>query len=294
MKIFVSGGTGFVGSHLCRELVEKGHQPRLLVHSRNSAAAGGCEEVEGDVTWLETFADKLQGCDAVINLVGIIREFPGRGVTFEKLHINATANMLAAAKRHNVRRFIQMSAIGSRPGAVAKYHQSKYAAEELVRSSGLDATIFRPSLIHGAGDAFISMLADQVRSLPLVPVIGKGDYLLQPIHVEDVARCFTMALSMRETIGQTYELCGPDRLTYLEILDVVGRVLGKEKVATIGSPLSMMRLVTPIFQGLSFYPVTMDQIQMLTEGNVCDSSWQRTFGFTPAGFEASVATYLGK
>ena len=96
MKIFIAGGTGFAGTHLVKELRESGHSVRLLVHSR-SANHGGAEQVTGDVTNPETFEQSLNGCDAVINLVGIIREFPSRGVTFERLHVQATANLLAAA-----------------------------------------------------------------------------------------------------------------------------------------------------------------------------------------------------
>ncbi len=294
MKIFVSGGTGFVGSYLCRQLLEEGHQLKLLVRQRKTGLAAGIEQVEGDATWLETFVDQLQGCDAAINLVGIIREFPGQGVTFERLHVDATANLLEAAQRHGCRRFLQMSALGTRPQAVSKYHQSKFSAEELVRSSGLATTIFRPSLIFGQGDAFVTMIADQITTLPAVPVIGDGSYQLQPIHAADVARCFALAISRPECSGQTYELCGPERLTYLELVAAVGRVLGKEHVSTLASPLFLMRLVTPLLQGLSFYPVTMDQIQMLTEGSICDSSWQQTFNFTPIGFSAGIAAYLNQ
>jgi NADH dehydrogenase len=126
-----------------------------------------------------------------------------------------------------------------------------------VRASGLDWTIFRPSIIFGPRDDFVNKLAGFIRSYPAVPVIGDGRYRLQPIAADDVARCFAMALEMPETIGQTYEICGPDRLTYNELLDTIGRVLG-----------------------------------MLVEENICDGSWQETFRFAPERFEAGIAKYL--
>ena len=224
MRIFITGGTGFVGSHLRRELLAAGHQLRLLVHGRPGNLAPGEETVAGDVRELASFRDGANGCEAVINLVGIIREFPARGVTFQKLHVEATANALAAAQEAGIRRYLQMSANGTRPGAVAGYHRTKWAAEELVRGSGLDWTIFRPSLIFGPEDAFVNMLAGYIRSFPAMPVIGDGNYQMQPISADDVARCFALALAKPETVGQTYTICGPDRLSYNELLDAIGKV----------------------------------------------------------------------
>jgi NADH dehydrogenase len=115
---------------------------------------------------------------------------------------------------------------------------------------------------------------------------------MQPIAATDVARCFLMSLDMLETVGQTYELCGADRFTYLEILDTVGRALGRKSVTKINNPLLLMKLITPILQQFPFYPITMDQIQMLTEENICDGAWRSTFDFEPTRFEAGIASYL--
>jgi NADH dehydrogenase len=292
MKIFVSGGTGFVGGHVCRELTARGHKLRLLCHSSTAAGEGDNEYFRGDVASLADCFKGAQGCDAVINLVGIIREFPSRGITFEKLHIEATRNMLAAAKRNGISRYLQMSALGSRPAAVSGYHKSKYAAEELVAASHLDYTIFRPSLIFGPKDAFVNMLAGFIRSYSLVPVIGDGKYRLQPISADDVARCFALALEKPETAGRAYNVCGRDRLTYLELIDLIARVMGKHFVIKAKNPLFLMKLVTPLLESLPFYPVTSDQITMLLEESICDGSWQETFGFAPVGLEEGISSYL--
>jgi NADH dehydrogenase len=292
MKIFLAGGTGFIGGHVCAALLQKGHEIRLLTHRKGDARKDGVEQVEGDVTRPETFADMVNGCDATINLVGIIREFPGRGVTFEQLHVAATRNVIAAARGAGVPRHLQMSALGARPGAVSAYHRSKFRAEEDVRNSGLDWTIFRPSIVFGPKDAFVNMLAGYIRSYPAVPVIGDGRYRMQPIAADDVARCFTMALEMPETAGRTYELCGPDRLPYNDMLDTIGRVLGKRQVTKIFNPLLLMKAIVPLLQGFSFFPVTMDQIVMLTEENICDGIWRETFRFEPERFEPGIARYL--
>lgn len=294
MKIFITGATGFVGSHLRRELLAQGHSLRLLVHGRVGDLAAGEETVPGDVRDLSTFRDAASGCDAVINLVGIIREFPAKGVTFQALHVEATRNVLAAAQQAGIRRYLQMSANGTRPQAVAGYHQTKWAAEELVRGSGLDWTIFRPSLIFGPQDAFVNMLAGYIRNFPAVPVIGDGTYQMQPISADDVARCFGLALTKPETIGQVYALCGPDRLSYVELLDTIGRAVGKGHVLKVPQPLGLMKLLVPFMQNFDAFPLTMDQLTMLVEGNVCDNEWQRTFGFAPQGFAAGIQQYLTK
>ncbi len=201
MKIFLSGGTGFVGTHLRRALLDSGHHLRLLVHRRQEGIEAAVDQVRGDVADPATFAAALAGCDAAINLVGIIREAPKAGITFARLHQEATRNVAEAAKKGGVKRFLQMSALGTRRDAASRYHQSKYLAEEWLRASGLDWTIFRPSIIFGPGDAFVNQLSRLVQSLPAVPVIGSGTYRLQPVAVADVARCFVMALEMPETIG---------------------------------------------------------------------------------------------
>ena len=291
MKIFISGGTGFVGGHLTRELLSRGHELRLLVH-RRGAKVEGVEQIEGDVTRLEDFAEAAKGCEAVINLVGIIRESPSREVTFEKLHVQATANMLAAAQKGGVRRYLQMSALGTRQDAVSQYHKTKFRAEELVRASGLEWTIMRPSLIYGPKDAFINMLADQLRTVPVMPVIGDGLYRLQPIHADDVARCFALALEQPETIGQCYELCGNDRLSYLELLDTVAAAMGKSAPFKPRAPLGLMKLIIPVMQNIPQFPITSDQLQMLIEENICDGGWKQTFNFEPIDFKQGIAAYL--
>jgi NADH dehydrogenase len=293
MRIFLAGGTGFVGGHLRCALLERGHEVRLLTHRRTVCLEPGIEQVEGDVTRPETYSGALAGCDAVINLVGIIREFPSRGIIFERLHGEATRSLLLAARKAGVRRFLQMSALGAGPNAVSGYHRSKYRAEEEVRCSGLDWTIFRPSVIFGPKDDFINRFAGFVRKLPAAPVIGDGSCRVQPIDGGDVARCFTMALEMAETVGKTYDLCGPDRITYLELINLVGRALGRRTVRTVKLPLSLMEIVTPFLQRFSFFPVTRDQVRMLQEDSICDGAWRETFRFDPVGLEEGIRAYLG-
>src|SRR5205823_9932145 len=165
------------------------------------------------------------GCDTVIHLVGIIREHKSRGITFDRIHRQGTVNVIDAAARAGARRFLHMSALGARPGARARYHQTKWAAEEAVRESPLAWTIFRPSVIYGPGDGFISLLAGMVRRLPVVPVIGDGRQRLQPVAVEQVAAGFARAVTVEASVKQAYAVAGPDAVSMVDLLTMLGATL---------------------------------------------------------------------
>lgn len=292
MKIFIAGGTGFVGGHLTAELLRRGHELILLSHAGSGQTRPGITLQQGDVTDPASYQQAMKGCDAAINLVGIIREFPAKGVTFERLHVEATASMVQAARHAGVLRYLQMSALGTRLDAVSGYHRTKWRGEEIVRGSGLAWTIFRPSLIFGPKDAFVNMLADNLRLMPVMPTMGDGTYRLQPIHGADVARCFADALEKPETAGQTFELCGEDRLTYRQLLDAIAEALGKGHPWKPALPLWLMKPVIKALQGVKAFPITLDQLQMLLEENICDGCWQKTFQFEPIRFRDGIREYL--
>ena len=295
MKVFITGGSGFVGRAIIHQLLISGHsvralirQPAALVHFSN------VETVVGDTTQPETLENQLSGCHAVIHLVGIIREFPGRGVTFKKLHIESTENMVHAAEEQGVKRYVQMSANGTREKAVTSYHQTKWLAEEKVRQTNLDWTIFRPSLIYGPGDQFVNMLAQLIKNLPLVPVMGDGQYQLQPVSVVDVATGFVTALGQPETFGKTYQCCGPQTFSYDQVLDLIAQALGQVAgTRKIHQPLWLMKPIVALLQAIPRFPITSDQLQMLLEGNICtDKSWQNDFSLELHEFSSSIKAYL--
>ncbi|MFQ5520803.1 MAG: NAD(P)H-binding protein, partial [Candidatus Methylomirabilia bacterium] len=272
-RVFLTGGTGFVGKAVIHALQARGLTVRCLVRPGSEQDLRGFEAIErvpGDVLSQEGLAASMQGCDTVIHLVGIIREHPSRGITFKRLHTVATANMVEAAEHAGVHRYLQMSALGTHPGARARYHQTKWQAEEAVRQSKLEWTVFRPSVIYGPGDGFISMLARLVRRLPVVPVVGDGRYKLQPVPVEQVAEGFARAVERNTTVGQTYEVGGPRAYAFTEIVDLIGTALGKPQVRKIYEPLWLMRPVVFALERLPFFPLTSDQLLMLEESNVCE------------------------
>jgi NADH dehydrogenase len=294
MKVFVTGGSGFVGTEVVRQLLAAGHEVRALVHSKTSlATAAGLETWPGDATRPETLHGALAGCEAVIHLIGIIREFPDKQATFQRLHVDATRNVLAAAKEQGVRRYLHMSSNGTRPDGVAEYHKTKWAAEELVRAAGLDATIFRPSIIFGPGDAFVNMLATIIRRTPIVPVIGDGEYQMAPVAVANVATGFVRALAQPESIGEIYHCCGPQAFTYNQLLDEIARALGRRGITRIHQPILMMRSLSTLLEGMSFFPITSGQLTMLLEGNVCDPQpWVQTFAIELTPFGDGIRQYL--
>lgn len=302
VQVLLTGATGFVGSEVLRHLLARGHRVRALVRpgSRRAeasdadgqAAGAAVERVAGDILDAESVRRAAQECDAVVHLVGIIRELPRRGMTFQRIHVDGTRHVVEAARSAGVRRFVHMSALGARAEATAAYHRSKFAAEELVRNSGLEYTIFRPSVIFGPRDEFINMLADLMRKAPLVPVIGDGRYRLQPVAVEDVAQGFAGALGHPRTAGETYDVGGPEAYTYLDLLRQIGETTGR-RPRFVHLPLGLMRALVPYLQHLPGFPITRDQLVMLLEGNTCDSSgFYRDLAIEPTPLERGIAQYL--
>ncbi|MHB9111285.1 MAG: complex I NDUFA9 subunit family protein [Thermoleophilia bacterium] len=288
MKVFVTGATGFVGRHIASRLAEDGHEIRCLVRDTETEATRflkgiGAEVVEGDIHVSHSLASGAAGCDTVIHLVGII--FEGPGGSFEQIHVEGTRNMLAAADAAGIKRFVHMSALGTRSGAGAAYHRTKWDAEEVVRASGLGYTIFRPSIIYGPGGEFINMLARQIRLMPVVPVIGNGRYRMQPISVDDVAAAFSSSLTTAAAVNKIYEIGGPEALSYDEMVDTICRVMGKRRVKA-HVPVALVRPVAWLSEKVMPKPLlTRDQLAMLLGDNVCDiSAMREELGVKPVSF----------
>ncbi len=284
MRVFVTGATGFVGSHLVSALVEAGHQVVALVHERPATFPPGAETVRGDVLDVGSLEEGAEGCQAVIHLVGIIREFPSKGITFQRLHVEATEKVIQACREKEVPLLLHMSALGARPDSKARYHRTKFAAEELVRRSGLDYAIFRPSLILGPGSQFL-MDMKRLMALRFVGLVGGGRYRLQPVAVTDVVRAFVLALERKELRGETWELCGPRVYTFRELLEAMARTWGR-RVVFFPLHRGPLGLAARFLDRFSWFPVTREQLVMLEEESVCDSgAFYSAAGFAPRDVE---------
>ena len=296
-RVFVTGSTGFVGKRVVRALLARGFLVRCLVRPGSENDLKGFESIDrvpGDVLRPDGLAPSMEGCAAVVHLVGIIRERRSRGVTFERLHTQATRNVLALARTAGVKRYLQMSALGTRADARSRYHRTKWEAEEAVRASGLDWTIFRPSIIFGRGDEFVSALGRAIKRLPIMPVLGDGRYRLQPIPVEQVADGFACALRAPAATRQTYDVAGPTAYAFVDLLDEIGHALGRARVRKLHVPLAPVRLLTRAFDWLPFYPLTSDHLMMLREESVADPSrFFADLGLKPESLGAGLRRMFG-
>ncbi len=285
-EVLVTGGTGFVGTHVCRSLIARGFLPRLLVRTGSEGkipedVRKACRVTPGDATDREAVEYAVQGTKMIVHLVGIIREFPERDITFERLHVAATRNVVDAARRWEISRFVHMSALGARPGGPTGYFDSKGRAEEVVRRSGLSWTIIRPSVIFGPGDQFLKVLTGVLRKAPFVPVPGDGSYRLQPVFIGDVAKGFADAAMRPDLEGKIFEAGGPQRLSYNELLDAVAASVGR-RARKIHIPLSILRPTVRFMERFKKFPLTTEQLEMLLAGNTCDPEpFYSSFGFTP-------------
>ncbi|GAB4241745.1 MAG: NAD(P)H-binding protein [Candidatus Methylacidiphilales bacterium] len=321
--ILVTGGNGFVGRAIVRALLNRGYRVRILTRRAESTRFGPSpaqvEVIEGDPFDPDTLDSAMEGVTGVIHLVGIIAE--NRRSTFEKVHVELTRLVVEAATRAGVARFLHMSAINTRADAPSRYHQTKFAAEQIVRTSSLNWTILRPSLIFGPGDGFISLFV-RLMGLPFrqFPLIGDGSTRLQPIAVEDVATGFAAALPNLESIGQTIELVG-QTVTYRDLVVEAGRAAGLNPVlietpyptALIDIPLAILQGARPaifavpplLFRLIAWHweilplpfpaPITNDQITMLLEDQLGDPSLMRDLlGIDPIPFADGLRRYLGK
>ena len=235
MRVAVIGGTGFVGGYLTSALLAAGHQPSLLVRAGSeSKVTADVVTTTGDIDSADALRSTLSGCSAAIYNVGILRESPSHGVTFEASQYQGLVNTVEAAKATGVKRLLLMSANGVKtPGT--EYQETKYRAEQHALTSGLDVTVMRPSVIFGDPRGKMEFATQLYRDMvkPPVPAVGffsgtspqKGAIVMSPVHIEDVADAFVAALENDDTIGRTYSLGGPEVLTWTEMLRRIAEVI---------------------------------------------------------------------
>ena len=281
MKVAIIGGTGFVGGYLVDALLDAGHEPHVLVRPGSEGKllrASECKVTPGDVGSPDAVDAVMTGCEAVIYNVGILREVPSEGITFEALQYRGAETTAEAAKRAGIRRFLLMSANGI-DSAETRYQTTKLRAEAMIRDSGLDYTIFRPSVIFGDPRGtmeFATQLYEEMVRMPL-PAVGfhtglspaRGEVLMSPVHVRDVADAFVNALADDTTIGRSYVLGGPEVVSWPEMLRRIAAAVGKKKLI-LPMPIGFMKLGATLLDWLPFFPVTRDQLTMLADGNTAE------------------------
>ena len=306
MKIALFGGTGFVGSYLVDKIIENGHIPRMLVRKGSTQKMnipGKCEFVEGDITDKNAIKEVIEGSDAIIYTIGIIREFPKKNITYEILHFQGAVNCIDIAIDCGIKRFILMSANGVSPDGTG-YQKTKWMSEQYLKNTELDYTIFRPSTIFGdprgqGRPEFCSQLKKDLINLPLpaplfheglVP-FGAGNFSMSPVHIDDVANSFVRSIDDKSYFNKIIELGGDD-FTWREIIKMISAAIDKNKLM-IPAPVFAVKIIALILGRFSWFPVTADQLTMLVEGNTCDSSnYFKENDVEPIKFSVENLSYL--
>ncbi len=304
MRVAIIGGTGFVGGYLIDALLQAGHEPSVLVRPGSEEKLEqpeACRIVSGTVDSDSAINEALNESGAVIFNVGILRAIPSKGITFEALQHDAALKVLTAAKRAGVSRFLLMSANGARVGGTP-YQDTKARAEEAVLASGLDATVFRPSVIFGDPRGASEIATQLYRQMikPPLPAIGfqtgwlpgAGSVQMSPVHVADVAAAMVSSLEDPDTYGKTYVLGGPEAMSWSEMLAVIAAAVGRKKLI-IPMPIGLMRIPATLLDWLPFFPVTRDQLTMLAEGNSASpDELAALLGREPLAFAKENLAYL--
>lgn len=292
-KIALIGGSGFIGSYIAARLCDDGKSVSVATRRRERSKdrfilLPQTDLIECNVHDDAALATFLAGHDAVVNMVGILH---GSRATFERVHVGLTQKVIQACQRVGVKRLVHISALGAAADAPSDYQQTKARAEELVRASGLDWTILRPSVVFGRGDSFLTMFAGLLRIAPFLPMAG-ADTRFQPVWVEDVARAAAACLDREATIGQTFELAGPRTYTLRQLVDYVGRLTGHRR-PVIGLSHGLAMLQAALFECLPNSPLSRDNVRSLGRDNVSATGFPvAALGFAPTALETVAPLYL--
>ena len=303
-RVAIIGGTGFVGGYLVDALLAAGHQPRLLVRPGSESKVSHsdrCQLVSGSLSDAASISETLKACDALIYNAGILREIPRQGATFEEIHFRGVVASVDAAVKEGVSRFILMSANGISPPQTP-YQDSKCRAEEYLRQSGLNYTIFQPSVIfgdpRGKMEIATQLYQDMVR--PPIPAVGfhtgirpsAGAVMMSPVHVRDVADAFVRCIDMPAAANKTYVLGGPEELSWTNMLQRVAAAVNKRKII-LPMPIGLMKVAAAMLDWIPVFPVTGDQLTMLAAGNTASDAELRTLiQREPLAFSTETLAYL--
>jgi uncharacterized protein YbjT (DUF2867 family) len=279
VRILVTGGTGFVGPAIVRALVDAGHTVRALERETGrSAGLPNQEAVQGDVTHAVSLERAADGQDVVVHLVALLSGPPEE---FQRVMEQGTRDLVAAARSAGVQRFVLMSALGVNEETkdLVPYYHAKRDMEQTVKSSGLEHVIFRPSFIFGPGGGALQQFARIAKLAPVTPIVGPGTQRIQPIWIDDVAAYFAAGVEEAAATNRTFELGGPDTVTWNEFWSRLKSALGIRRPA-IHLPFGLMRAQAVVLEKLPKPPVTRDQLKMLAAGDnvVSNSDAVDTFG----------------
>jgi NADH dehydrogenase len=284
MQVLVAGGTGFIGTHLCPELAKRGHDVTALSRSPDDTdLPAGVETAAADIS-SDDLEDIVAGHDAVVNLVALSPLFQPRGRSHQDVHVEGTRNLVAASEAAGVERIVQMSALGADPDGTTAYIRAKGEAEDIVRASGLEWVIFRPSVVFGEGGEFVSF-TKKLTPPGIAPLPGGGKTKFQPIWVGDLVPLLADAVADDAHVGETYEIGGPEQLTLGKIARMV------RKTTVIPVPMALAGIGMSIAGAVPGVPFGPDQYRSLQFDNTTTDNDVTAFGVDPDALR-TLADYL--
>ncbi len=273
--VLLTGGTGYVGSHLLAGLRQRDEPVRVLVRDpakHQHLVRANVELARGDVTDPRSLGEAMQGVSTVINLVAIIREGPG-GMTFERVNYGGTVNVVEAAKAAGVQRILHQSTLAARPDPKLPHYDTKYRAEQYVKESGLQYAVLRPSVIFGEGDQFVNTLGDLVRKpllilpAPFLPIVGNGSTPFSPVWIGDFVDAAVGVLDNPARDGRVYEIGGPRKMTYEQMLDEIMEVVGIKR-RKLHMPFALIQALALVMgKVMPNPPVAPEELTMLRLDN---------------------------
>ena len=294
MKVLVVGGSGFIGSHLCRELKERGHSVTALSRSPgNDDLPKGISKAMGNVTAYDSMHEAFEGMDVAVNLVALSPLFKpsGGNEMHDRVHRQGTENVVRACEEHGVPRLVQMSALGADPAGKTAYIRSKGKAEEVVRESSLDWVIFRPSVVFGDGAEFLSF-TKKLAPPYVAPLPGGGKTRFQPIWIDDFTPMLAAACEEEEHVGETYEIGGPETLTLAEVAKTIHGAEGRS-VTVIPIPMALAGIGLTIAGKIPGFPMGADQYRSLQFDNTTADNDIGAFGVSESDL-TTLGAYLAR
>jgi len=296
--ILITGATGYIGRHLVARLVAQGERPRCLVREMDRAKhilpADKVELVQGAITSPASLDAAVQGVDTIVHAAFLTADRKqSAGNEYEKTNVQGTANLIQAAKKAGVKRVIEIGGLGTRPDKPGSYMQGRYLAEKMLKESGLDWTIIQPSVLFGKNAPFIKGLVDLIRTSPVVPLIGGGKIMFQPIYVEDVVTVIIKVLEDPvSTANKTYTIGGPAYYSFTQIIDALLQATHKQRIK-VPAPTSLVGIGATVMEAvLPKPPLTKAAMALFTFDNTTDlRSVERDFGFTPTSFTTYLKEY---
>jgi len=290
--VCVLGGSGFIGRHVCHQLVARGYRVTVPTHDRERAKENlillpTADVITADVHDPDTLARLIRSSHAVINLVGVLHDGRGRA-SFQQAHVELARKVSDACRATGVRRLIHMSALNAEPGAPSAYLRSKGEAEAIVRESGLDFTVFRPSVVFGREDRFLNLFTRLQRLFPVL-FLAVPHARFQPVYVQDVAAAFTESLTRLDTFGRAYDLVGPRVYELRELVRYVGELTGHRRMV-VGLGPRLSRLQAFALEMLPGKLMTRDNLESMRVDSVSQAGFP--LGITPTPLEAVAPTWL--